>query len=367
MKKKYRLINPNFTNNDWYSSQFTLSLYPKYKIFVVIGSRGRGKTYSGKNLILNRFNKHHKKKFAWIRLNEEPIQNMLASNGASFFEPSLLRKKKVNVKTESGNIFFTKSKNVKDKNTKWTNVGRALSLQKYADWKGNDFEDTDLIIIDELVRAETQKKTFDVPSAFINTIENIARERTDVMILIYTNTIGEMAEIRDLFGFLPMPGNHGVFKLPHKQTVIEYLDDSIAWKKRKKKTMAGLLIGNKQMAEFTNINDTLQSSLSEIWPRSKVKGKQFLFNFLLARNYVISVYAVDDSLWIDWNRYATIKEKASTTFSIHPQMVGGGVIFNKDVRTSVRDALYNNKLKYSDYTLKQDFFRYALVYKLISG
>ena len=105
-------------------------------------------------------------------------------------------------------------------------AGQMLSLQKYADWKGNDFENVNLIIIDELVRAETQKKTFDVPSAFINTIENLVREREDIMVLIYTNTIGEMAEIRDLFGFLPMPGNYGVFKLPHKRTIIEYLDDS---------------------------------------------------------------------------------------------------------------------------------------------
>lgn len=363
--KKYRIINPNFTNNNWYSNEYVLSNYPKYKIFVTVGSRGRGKTYSGKNLILNRFNKHHKKKFAWIRLNEEPIQNMLANNGGSFFEPSLLRKKKVNVKTESGNIFFTKSKNPKDKDAKWTNVGRALSLQKYADWKGNDFEDTDLIIIDELVRAQTQKKTFDIPSAFINTIENIARERTDVMILIYTNTIGEMVEIRDLFSFLPMPGNFGVFKLPHKQTIVEYLDDSKEWRKRKKNTLAGVLIGNKEMAEFTNVNTSLSSSVSEIWPRSKIKGKQFAFNFLLARNYVVSIYSVGEEIWMDWNKYASIKEKASPTFSIHPQMVGGGVIFNKEVRDMVRNALYNNKIKYSDYSLKQDFFKYAVTYKLV--
>lgn len=364
MKKQFRIINPNFTGNDFYSNEYVLGHFPTYQVFLVVGSRGRGKTYSGKNLILNRFNNRAEGEWVWIRLNEEPVQNMLTNDGATFFEPSLLRKKKIQVKTSNNNVFFTKSRKI-NKDTKWTKTGQMLSLQKYADWKGNDFENVNLIIIDELVRAETQKKTFDVPSAFINTIENLVREREDIMVLIYTNTIGEMAEIRDLFGFLPMPGNYGVFKLPHKRTIIEYLDDSKEWKRRKKKTLAGILLGNRQMAEFSNVNSVLQSSQKEIWPRSKIKGKIFLFNFLLARNYVVSVYSINDSLWIDWVKYSDIKHQAETTFSIHQQLIGGGVIFNKEVRDNVRKALHNDKIRYSDYTLKQDFFRYAVTYKLI--
>ena len=81
-------------------------------MFLVVGSRGRGKTYSGKNLILNRFNNRAKGEWVWIRLNEEPVQNMLTNDGATFFEPSLLRKKKVHVKTTNNNVFFTKDRKI---------------------------------------------------------------------------------------------------------------------------------------------------------------------------------------------------------------------------------------------------------------
>jgi len=46
------------------------------------------------------------------------------------------------------------------------------------------------------------------------------------MIIVYANTIDEMMEVKELFGFMPFPGQFGVFKIPQKWTIIEYLQDS---------------------------------------------------------------------------------------------------------------------------------------------
>ena len=122
--KKITHKDENFFSNEYYSPSYLLSHFPKYKIFCTFGSRGRGKTYSGKNLILNRFNDGRygdgKKKFAWIRLNEDAILNLLEADGATFFEQSLLKKHNVNVTTRGSNIMFNGEE-----------VGKALSLQKY--------------------------------------------------------------------------------------------------------------------------------------------------------------------------------------------------------------------------------------------
>jgi len=122
--KSITLKDSNFFSNEYYSPSYLLSHFPKYKIFCTFGSRGRGKTYSGKNLILNRFNDGRygdgKKKFAWIRLNEDAIQNLLEADGATFFEQSLLTKHHVAVTTKGSNIMFNGEE-----------VGKALSLQKY--------------------------------------------------------------------------------------------------------------------------------------------------------------------------------------------------------------------------------------------
>jgi len=59
-KRKYGIYNGshngNFVSNKWYSNSHVLSHSNKgYKFYVTIGSRGRGKTYSGKKYLIKKF------------------------------------------------------------------------------------------------------------------------------------------------------------------------------------------------------------------------------------------------------------------------------------------------------------------------
>lgn len=356
-----RQKDKNFTSNEFYSSQYILSFFPKYQIFVIPGSRGRGKTYSGKNIVLNRFLSKRKGKFAWLRLTDEPIDKILQNDGATFFESSLLRNKSVDVKTVNNDIYFSRAG--KDQ---WEHRGKAMSIQKYGSWKGNQFEDYDLIIMDELVRARSEKKTFNIPSAFVNMLENIARERKDIMVIIYANTLDEMSEIRDLFGFMPFPGQHGIYKLPHKKTIIEYLDDSKEWKQRKRNTIAGRLAEG--LGEFTNTYETmLDATRTWLQPRNKTK-KKYLFPLLIAKNYVVHLHRMDGGyIYVDYVTYT--KDKRAVTdkiYSIRSKLMGPGLVYNKEIVKYIKEIHDLAKFRFSDLKLLNDWHRYLEAYGIIT-
>ena len=67
--------NRNYTTDDYYSNTYMMSFFPKYWYFLTIGSRGRGKTYSGKRFAIKFINKQREngvsgqyRKFMWRRI-----------------------------------------------------------------------------------------------------------------------------------------------------------------------------------------------------------------------------------------------------------------------------------------------------------
>ena len=359
--KKITSKDSNFFSSEYYSPSYLLSHFPKYKIFCTFGSRGRGKTYSGKNLILNRFNDGRygkgKKKFAWIRLNEDAIVNLLENDGATFFEQSLLNKHKVSVTTKGSNIYFNEEE-----------VGKALSLQKYGSWKGNQFEDYDLIIIDELIRSDSEKKSWSIPSAFINTLENICRERKDVMIIVYANTIDEMMEVKELFGFMPFPGQFGVFKIPQKWTIIEYLQDSSNWKARKKDTIAGRLGANK--SEFSNQFVSLLSSRSALLQSyNKVKKHlQWYTGFQIAKNCMIDIYRMTNSniIYITEQNLKIPRSRWINDYALKSVFVHPGVSYNPEAVKWLKEKVVKNQVRFPNMDIMARFYQYMQAYNILT-
>ena len=123
----------------------------------------------------------HMRKFMWWRLTDGAIVKILENNGASFFERSLLDQYEIIVKVVNDDIFFSRRQDYimddEEKIYNYYHVGKAGSIQSYYKNKGNQFNDYDLIIMDELVRAESEKRSFNIPRAFINSIENVCRKR----------------------------------------------------------------------------------------------------------------------------------------------------------------------------------------------
>lgn len=339
--------NRNFTSKDYYSNTHVCSYGPKYWYYLTIGSRGRGKTYSAKKFLLKRFNKGvlgNQDFFAWIRLTDSACEKVLQNNGATFFERELLDKYKVSIKVENDNVFFGRTPKVqgKEDDVQWKLAGKVMSLQGYYKWKGNQFSNYNTIVMDELIRAESEKRTFNVASAFVHEIENIVRERTGVRCFIYCNAINEMTDIQELFGFMPKPGKFGVYKLFHKKAIIEYLDDSSEWKARKAVTMAGVL---QRDSAFTNMHQEDPYKYSFIIPRKLVAGRRFMFRVRVAKMTLMDFYSYGDVIYVDTIESYQGKAKIPT-YALTSKLASPGCMYSKPITKLIEETASLGRFRY---------------------
>ena len=348
----------NFTASDFYSNTYMMSFFPKYWYFVTIGSRGRGKTYSGKNFGIKWVIEQIKsiaddkeiRKFMWWRLTNDAVGKVIENNGSTFFEKSLLDKYNIVINIVNSDIFFADSKDCIEnedgsKEYRWKHVGKIASIQEYYKYKGNQLNEYDTIIMDELVRAESERRTFNIPKAFINMIENVCRKRHGVRVLIYANAIGEMQEIKQLFGFMPLPGKFGIYKIFHKRTIIEYLDDSEEWKQEQSQTMAGVLQAS---SEFTNVHVNPMEDLEDFFiPRKLAIGKLYFASIKIDRGLWLDIHTLKGYYYIDTDTYTSIKMHHSTRYALDKTLVTAETIYSKDILQFIKDMWSLGKFRFS--------------------
>lgn len=353
----------NFTSSDFYSNTYMMSHFPKYWYFMTIGSRGRGKTYSGKNGgikfvvsqvkdILNRpTSTGQLRKFMWWRLTNDAVDKVKENSGRDFFEKELKEKYQISVKVVNNDILFAKLDDIieneeGEEELNYIHVGKIASIQEYYKYKGNQLNEYDLIIMDELVRADSERRTFNIPSAFINMIENVCRKRKGIKVMIYANAIGEMQEVKQLFGFMPLPGRFGIYKLYHKRAIIEYLDDSKEWKQEQENTMAGVLKG--KASEFTNVHiDPLEDKEDFIIQRKYIKGKHYFASIKIDRGRWLDIHSVRGFYYIDTNTYTADKTKKANRYALDRTLVTANTIYSKEIVKFIQEIWSAGQFRFS--------------------
>lgn len=239
----------------------------RYKIAVLLGARGYGKTYSTQNYCLRQFFKKGRKAL-WLRLKEPPCKALLSNNAKDFLDSKLREKWKITGIITKGNEVWITRGNPEDKNsyrefckimplsTYYSAKGVALNKEGYK--KNRKPGENDLaidikkyynIVLDEMNAERSEKKTFDITYAFVNQIETICRNDIDRRIILTGNTLDEGSEILSkCFDFIPE--DFGIYKLYKKRTIIHYMDASEEYKEKKKESFAGILLGD--ASTFTN-------------------------------------------------------------------------------------------------------------------
>jgi hypothetical protein len=115
--------NKNFTSVDYYQNTWMMSHFPKYWYFMTIGSRGRGKTFEGKQysikFILGQLEQFKKdgysdeqivkelRKFMWWRLTNDAVEKVRENSGRDFFEKHLQERYGIRVKIVNSDIMFS--------------------------------------------------------------------------------------------------------------------------------------------------------------------------------------------------------------------------------------------------------------------
>ena len=251
--------------NEWYNLRPILGHF-NYAIFaVLLGGREVGKSYSVTNFFVDQW-KNKGIPFTWIRLTEFQIRKLLQNNAEKLVDPDLRRKYDLDLVTSGNNVYEVTKRSEPDKDGKTKILEKKLMARVYAlstfySDKGSIFDKDFLkdpnmrynIAIDEFERESGEKNTFDILYSLVNQLENLVRSTKDrVRVFFLGNTLEQASDILCAFNFIPE--EFGIFKLKKKRCVIHNIEPSEAYKKRRKGTIADILMP--QASTFTNKIDS---------------------------------------------------------------------------------------------------------------
>lgn len=167
-------------------------------------------------------------KFYWLRLTDKQCDALLSNGADKLVDPDL--KRKYNIKTCTKGTTVYQYEEVVDDKGKKTKANlkefcEVLSCSTFYDTKGvgyfdNEYKGEYLLVLDEMNREESEKRSFDIVYNFSNLIENLIRHTNiKVRVVMIGNTLSEASDILSAFNFIP-PG-FGRFKLKSKKLVVD--------------------------------------------------------------------------------------------------------------------------------------------------
>ena len=268
---------------EWYSIRHMLGYANWAMFYILLGGREAGKSYSVTDFFCRQF-RNKGIPFIWLRLTEAASRKLLQNNAEKLVDPDLRRKYDLDLVTSGNNVYHIIKRSNPDKNGKTKIIEKKLFARVYAlstfyNDKGSIFDKDFLndpnmrynIAIDEFEREKGEKNTFDITYSLVNQLENLVRSTKDrVRIFFLGNTLEDASDILCAFNFIPE--NFGIYKLKSKRCVIEYIEPSEAYLKRRKGTIADILLPT--ASTFTNkvnTDDTLVDKSPLITPNYVIK------------------------------------------------------------------------------------------------
>ena len=262
---------------EWYNLRPMLGYYNWAIFYILLGGREIGKSYSVTDFYTYQF-VHDGTPFMWLRLTETAANKLLANNAEKLIDPDIRRRYNLDLRTRGNNVYAveTEKREVKHKDgtvsykeviTKKTLMARVYALSTFYNDKGSIFDKDFLkffkcynIAIDEFEKEKGERNTFDIVYSLVNQLENLVRSTKDhIRIFFLGNTLEEASDVLCAFNFIPE--KWGIFKLKSKRAVIQNIEPSEAYLKRRKGTIADILLPT--ASTFTNKIDTDNTLLYE--------------------------------------------------------------------------------------------------------
>lgn len=261
----------NALENEWYNLRPMLG-HANWAIFyLLLGGREVGKSYSVTNFFVDQW-KNKGIPFTWIRLTEAASRKLLQNNAEKLVDPDLRRKYNLDLMTSGNNVYEVQREDRVVKKKDGTEeiksvivekklMARVYALSTFYNDKGSIFDKDFLndlnmrynIAIDEFQREKGEKNTFDILYSLVNQLENLVRSTKErIKIFFLGNTLEDASDLLCAFNFIPE--EWGVFKLKSKRCVIHNIEPTDAYKKRRKGTIADILMPT--ASTFTNKRDT---------------------------------------------------------------------------------------------------------------
>ena len=339
----------------WYNLRPILGNANWALFYVLLGGREVGKSYSVTNFFVDQW-RNKGIPFTWLRLTETQARKLLQNNAEKLVDPDLRRKYNLDLVTSGNNVYEVKreQKEVKHKDgtteTKSVIVEKKLMARVYAlstfyTDKGSIFDKDFLndpnmrynIACDEFEREKGEKNTFDILYSLVNQLENLVRSTKDRMKIFFLgNTLEDASDILCAFNFIPE--TFGTFKLKKKRCVIQNIEPSEAYKKRRAGTIADILLPT--ASTFTNKIDTDNTLITK--------------KRLVEPNYVVK-FSKDKKAWFtiwDGNVVKKYNGEKKTVIAMRPYL---DEVFNTDIQKNMitlfdtRSMLFTNLITFKEY------------------
>lgn len=341
--------------NEWYNLRPILGNANWALFYVLLGGREAGKSYSVTNFFVDQW-RNKGIPFTWLRLTETQARKLLQNNAEKLVDPDLRRKYNLDLVTSGNNVYEVKreQKEVKHKDgtteTKSVIVEKKLMARVYAlstfyTDKGSIFDKDFLndpnmrynIACDEFEREKGEKNTFDILYSLVNQLENLVRSTKDRMKIFFLgNTLEDASDILCAFNFIPE--TFGTFKLKKKRCVIQNIEPSEAYKKRRAGTIADILLPT--ASTFTNKIDTDNTLITK--------------KRLVEPNYIVK-FSKDKKAWFtiwDGNVVKKYNGEKKTVIAMRPYL---DEVFNTDIQKNMialfdtRSMLFTNLITFKEY------------------
>ena len=206
----------------------------------LIGGAQTGKSYSILDFYLHQYVTTGTP-FTWFRLTDSAIEKLLKDNASDFIDPDLARRYNLDLKVVGNKIYECKFKtqlvhkkngDIEEKQVEIKDqrklVCRVMSLSTYYKMKGVGLYDKDYdgwynVGFDEMQPEPNERRTFDIVSAFVRSMENLVRAtKNKVRVIGACNLLEEASEILSCFNFIPE--KWGIYSLVrHKKELVQLL------------------------------------------------------------------------------------------------------------------------------------------------
>lgn len=325
---------------EWYNLRPILGNANWAWFYLLLGGREAGKSYSVTNFFVDSFVKKGIP-FTRLRLTDTQAAKLLTNNAEKLVDPDLRRKYNLDLVTRGTNVYQVTKRSEPDKNGKTRILekklmARVLALSTFYQDKGSIFDKDFLndlsmryhVAIDEFEREKGEKKTFDILYALTNQLENILRStKSRMKIFMMGNTLEEASDVLCAFNFIPE--EFGIYKLKKKRAVIHYIEPSEAYRKRRKGTIADILMPT--ASTFTNKIDTDNTLITK--------------ESLRRPSYVIK-FTKDEKSWFTvWNSNVVcpFKKENKPVIAMRPYI---DELFNQENRNNIIELFDTRSLKF---------------------
>lgn len=318
-----------------------------YKIIILAGGRGIGKTYLAKKLVLKKYF-YKGDKFIWIRATESMCDQLKQNNGRALFNDIILNKF---FKFEwdgriTGDNTIEICKHPNDEKPVYEYAGNLMALSTFYKLKGNSFADIKTIVLDEFIGEEGETIRGDRALQFVNTIETIGRLRNDFRVILLCNALNLGDPILNLF-FKDIK-RHGYYFNKEKSAILYYIPDDEDFNVKRFDSISGKILKGTPYEDVIAHNKFL--TYDSMYFNKLPKDSKY-FCTLEIGVYRMNLY-INDYIYItDYNNI--------TTSRLYCNEVANKSEFASVIPKHIYDRLvelYNfNKIKFSNETIRTRF------------